>query len=52
MCPTYNYMAKPTYNFEISGRKDFILSSPRRIKKSPTTKVVGDICFAYASTAV
>lgn len=52
MCPTYNYMAKLTYNFEISGRRDFNLSSPRCIKKSPTTKVVGDICFAYASTAV
>ena len=21
MCPTYNYMAKPTYNFGSSGRK-------------------------------
>ena len=49
-------MAKPTYNFEISGRKDFILCCPRRIapqgmKKSPLPKEWGNL-FGLAYTAV
>lgn len=52
MCPTYNYMAKPTYNFEISGRKDFILSVGA-VQKNPLPLLwQGTFCFAYASTAV
>ena len=53
----YNSMAKPTYNFEISGRKKFhfMLSapySPAGHEKSPTPKGVGEICFSSAYTAV
>ena len=41
-------MAKPTYNFEISGRKGFVLCCPRRIapqgiKKSPLPKEWGHL---------